>query len=35
MSRPFLRYYTVGEALLMACATLLGAFVIFLILEYS
>lgn len=35
MSRPFLRYYTVGEVLLMVCATLLGAFVIFLILEYS
>lgn len=35
MSRPFLRYYTVGEVLLMACATLVGAFVIFLILEYS
>lgn len=35
MSRPFLRYYTVGEALLMLGATLLGAFVIFLILEYS
>ncbi|HEX8149239.1 MAG TPA: FHA domain-containing protein [Pyrinomonadaceae bacterium] len=35
MSRPFLRYYTVGEVLLMACATLAGAFVIFLILEYS
>jgi pSer/pThr/pTyr-binding forkhead associated (FHA) protein len=35
MSRTFLRYYTVGEVLLMACATLVGAFVIFLILEYS
>lgn len=35
MSRPFLRYYTVGEVLLMACATLVGAVVIFLILEYS
>jgi hypothetical protein len=35
MSRPLLRYYTVGEVLLMACATLVGAFVIFLILEYS
>lgn len=35
LSRPFLRYYTVGEALLMVGATLLGAFVIFLILEYS
>lgn len=35
MSRPFLRYYTVGEALLMLVATLVGAFVIFLILEYS
>jgi pSer/pThr/pTyr-binding forkhead associated (FHA) protein len=35
MSRKFLRYYTVGEVLLMACATLVAAFVIFLILEYS
>lgn len=35
LSRAFLRYYTVGEVLLMACATLVGAFVIFLILEYS
>ncbi|HEX8189366.1 MAG TPA: hypothetical protein VF586_13505, partial [Pyrinomonadaceae bacterium] len=35
MSRRLLRYYTVGEVLLMACATLAGAFVIFLILEYS
>lgn len=35
MSRTLLRYYTVGEVLLMACATLVGAFVIFLILEYS
>lgn len=35
LSRTFLRYYTVGEVLLMACATLVGAVVIFLILEYS
>ena len=35
MSRRLLRYYTVGEVLLMACATLVGAFVIFLSLEYS
>lgn len=35
LSRTVLRYYTVGEVLLMACATLVGALVIFLILEYS
>jgi pSer/pThr/pTyr-binding forkhead associated (FHA) protein len=35
MSRPLLRYYTVGEVLLMACATVVGAIVTFLILEYS
>jgi len=35
MSRRLLRYYTVGEVLLMACATVVGAIVTFLILEYS
>jgi hypothetical protein len=35
LARRFLRYYTVGEFIFMVCATLAGAFVIFLILEYS
>jgi hypothetical protein len=33
--RTYFGYFTLGEVALMACATLLAAFIIFLILEYS